>query len=312
MSALPVPYCGTARASVCTGCGPGEALARRLRMAFQPIFVSGPGGWSAFAFEALARGPAGEPAGEVLGALRESTDPHLLDLACRLAGLRDAAALDLHRGHALLSLNVLPTAALNPATCLGATLRAAHRFGFPPGRILFEITEVEQVRDIALLRETIAVQRAHGVSVALDDFGAGYSGLGLLVEVRPDIVKLDTTLLRGIDRDPTRARIVGAITEACHSLGIIVIAEGVETHAELHALRSLGIRHFQGYLLGRPALGVVPACVPAGDAVPLPRELTAAPASGSGAGETLTHPSRVRRSRVVIGMAAARRRAASA
>lgn len=273
-------------------------------MAFQPIFVSGRAGWSTFAFEALARGPAGEPAGEVLGALRQAADPHVLDLACRLAGLRDAAALDLHRSRALLSLNVLPTAVLNPATCLGATLRAARRFGFPPERILFEITEVEQVRDIALLREAIAAQRAHGVSVALDDFGAGYSGLGLLVDVRPDIVKLARHLLHGIDGDPTRARIVGAIAEACRSLGIIVIAEGVETDAELRLLRGIGIEHFQGYLLARPSLGALPVVAPAGGVASPLRERTLKQMWRSARRLRLAHTFSARRVRRASGTAA--------
>jgi EAL domain-containing protein (putative c-di-GMP-specific phosphodiesterase class I) len=264
-------------ASPCLTCGPGERLARRLRAAFQPIVACGRDGWSVFAYEALVRGAAGEPAGEVLGVLRQSADAHVLDLACRLAGLREAAALGLDRSGALLSLNVLPNATLNPETCLGATLAAARRLGFPPERMLFELTEVEQVRDAARLRETVAAQRAHGVRIAIDDFGAGYAGLGLLVELRPDIVKLDMHLLRGIDRDPVRARIVGAMARACRDLGISVIAEGIETEGELAALHGMGIRHFQGYLLARPGLGTLPEVAPiaAGDrggrVMPLPR-----------------------------------------
>lgn len=249
-------------ASPCLTCGPGERLARRLRAAFQPIVACRRDGWSVFAYEALVRGAAGEPAGEVLGVLRQSADAHVLDLACRLAGLREAAAVGLNRSAALLSLNVLPSATLNPETCLGATLAAARRHGFPPERMLFEITEVEQVRDAARLRETVATQRAHGVKIAIDDFGAGYAGLGLLVEVRPDIVKLDMHLVRGVDHDPVRARIVGAIARACRGLGITVIAEGIETEGELAALHGMGIRHFQGYLLARPGLGTLPEVAP--------------------------------------------------
>lgn len=248
-------------ASPCITCEPGERLARHLRVAFQPIVVSRRGGWSVFAYEALVRGTAGEPAGEVLGTLRRTADPHVVDLACRLAGVREAAALSLHRSEALLSLNVMPSATLNPETCLGATLAAARRFGFSPERLMFEITEAEQVRDTGRLRETVAAQRAHGVRIAIDDFGAGYAGLGLLVEVQPDVLKLDMHLLRGVDRDRVRARIVSAITAASQSMGITVIAEGIETAGELAALRDMGIRHFQGYLLARPALGALPVLV---------------------------------------------------
>lgn len=245
-------------------------MARQLQVAFQPIVVSGPDGWSVFAYEALVRGAAGEPAGEVLGALRQAADPHVLDLACRLAAVREAAALGVQWSGALLSLNVLPSATLNPETCLGATLAAARRFGFAPERVLFEITEVEQIRDTARLRETVTAQRAHGVRIAIDDFGAGYAGLGLLVDVQPDIVKLDMHLLRGIDRDSVRALIVAAIVRVCQDLGITVIAEGVETPGELAALHEMGIRHFQGYLLARPALGALPVAKTANLGSPMP------------------------------------------
>lgn len=259
--------CRTA-AAPCAACGPGEALAGGLAAAFQPIVVLRRGRAAVFAYEALVRGPAGEPAGVVLEALHAAADPHLVDLACRFAGLRAAAAAGLPGSGARLSLNVLPNATLRPDTCLEATLAAARRFGLPPDRLVFEITEAEQVRDPARLRAAVAAPRARGVTVALDDFGAGYAGLGLLVELRPDIVKLDRALVRGIDRDPVRRRIAGAIARACRGLAITVIGEGVETADELAALQALGIRHVQGYLLARPALGALPAvaAVPAATA----------------------------------------------
>lgn len=262
--------CGRRRPAVgaCTSCAPGQRLARHITMAFQPIVECRRGRWSVFAYEALVRGLAGEPAWQVLERLKRSADAHVLDLACRFAGLRDAAAVDLAQSGALLSLNVLPNATLSPETCLGTTLRTARRFGFAPDRIIFEITEVEQVRDPARLREVVAAQRMEGVKIALDDFGSGYSGLGLLVEFQPDIVKLDMELLRGVDRDRVRARIVRAIAGACRDLGIIVIAEGVETTSEFDALQQMGVRHFQGYLLARPGLGALPAVPPGPGAMP--------------------------------------------
>ena len=97
-----------------------------------------------------------------------------------------------------------------------------------------------------------------GFKTAIDDFGAGYSGLNLLAEFQPDIIKLDMALLRNIDRDPVRQAIVRGILGVCQALNIEVIAEGVETVAELTFLRGIGVYLFQGYLLARPAYEQIP------------------------------------------------------
>lgn len=143
--------------------------------------------------------------------------------------------------------------------------RTAEATGLPPDRILLEMTEDERVtglpRAAAVVREC---QRA-GLRVALDDFGAGYSGLQLLAELHPDVVKLDMTLCRDIDRCRARPAIVHGMIVACTDLGIQVIAEGVETRGEFDALGDLGVRYFQGYLFARPAVGrLPPAAVPRG------------------------------------------------
>jgi len=88
---------------------------------------------------------------------------------------------------------------------------------------------------------------------AIDDFGAGYSGLNLLADLQTDFIKLDMALVRGIDRSRTRQAIVRGTVSVCRDLGIATIAEGVETIDELRALMDLGIELFQGYLLARPA-----------------------------------------------------------
>jgi EAL domain-containing protein (putative c-di-GMP-specific phosphodiesterase class I) len=95
--------------------------------------------------------------------------------------------------------------------------------------------------------------RGQGVRLAIDDFGAGYSGLNLLADFQPDLIKLDMHLVRDIDRAGPRQAIARAVLQVCDDLGIEVIAEGVETVGEYHWLRRVGVRLFQGYLLGRPA-----------------------------------------------------------
>jgi EAL domain-containing protein (putative c-di-GMP-specific phosphodiesterase class I) len=94
--------------------------------------------------------------------------------------------------------------------------------------------------------------RRCGYRIAVDDLGAGYAALGAIATLEPEIVKLDMSLIRDIDQHATKRRVVGAIATLCRELGSRVIAEGVETQAELGAVRDLGIDLVQGYLLARP------------------------------------------------------------
>jgi EAL domain-containing protein (putative c-di-GMP-specific phosphodiesterase class I) len=98
----------------------------------------------------------------------------------------------------------------------------------------------------------VAMLRRRGYRIAVDDLGAGYAALGAIATLEPDIVKLDMSLVRDIDQHATKRRVVGAIATLCRELGSQVIAEGVETPAELGAVRELGIDLIQGFLLARP------------------------------------------------------------
>lgn len=238
---------GSARAAHVTG-----DLPPRFTMAFQPIVDLER--CEVLAFEALARGPRGEPAAGVFAHVNPA-DPYAFDQACRAKAIDLAARLGMT---ACLSLNFLPNAVYYPRACIRATLEAARRGRFPVEKIIFEVTESEPVADVAHLAAVIREYRRHGFRTAIDDFGAGYSGLGLLADLRPDFVKIDMGLTRGIDGDRVRRVIVDGITATCHALSIGVIAEGVETPAELGALRSLGVRYFQGYLFARPGLEALP------------------------------------------------------
>jgi EAL domain-containing protein (putative c-di-GMP-specific phosphodiesterase class I) len=145
-----------------------------------------------------------------------------------------------------------------------ATLEAAREMAFPPQRLMFEVTESEQVRDHARLKHIFVEYRRQGFTTAIDDFGAGHSGLNLLADFQPDIVKLDMALTRGVDTDRVRRAIVSGIVRLCEELEIRVIAEGIETTTECLALQDEGISLFQGYLFARPgfeSLPVVPAAV---------------------------------------------------
>ena len=97
-----------------------------------------------------------------------------------------------------------------------------------------------------------------GFGTAIDDFGAGHAGLGLLAKFQTDYIKLDMELVRGIDASMPRRMIVDGVIRIADALGITVIAEGIETIGEYDALRAGGIRHIQGYLLARPAFRKLP------------------------------------------------------
>lgn len=221
-------------------------------MAFQPIVDMRTR--SVFAYEALVRGTAGEPAGAILSQVNPD-NRYVFDQTCRRTAVGLAARLQMP---CFVSINFLPNAVYQAATCIRATLEAARQHGFPTSRLIFEITENEELVDKDHLKSIIREYRRQGFKTAIDDFGAGYAGLNLLAEFQPDIIKLDMALVRDIDTDPVRQAIVRGILGVCVALGIEVIAEGVETQAEFALLHGMGIGLFQGYLFARPAFEALP------------------------------------------------------
>jgi EAL domain-containing protein (putative c-di-GMP-specific phosphodiesterase class I) len=236
----------------CTACRDGKGLDFPISMAFQPIVNLATR--EIFAHEALVRGSAGESAGSVLGRLT-AENLYPFDQSCRIKALEWAARLQVP---AMVSINFMPNAVYKAETCIRATLEAAKRYNFPLDRIIFEVTEQEQVLDIDHLTTILRAYRKQGFMTAIDDFGAGYAGLNLLADFQPDLIKLDMQLIRNIDQDSVRQILVEAILQMCRKLHIRVIAEGIETLGELHALRDMGVELFQGYLLARPGFESLP------------------------------------------------------
>jgi EAL domain-containing protein (putative c-di-GMP-specific phosphodiesterase class I) len=118
-------------------------------------------------------------------------------------------------------------------------------------RVVLEITERIGLDPVAGPARA-ALLRQRGYRIAVDDLGAGYAALGALATLEPEIVKLDMSLVRDVDRHPTKRRVVGAIATLCRELGSRVVAEGVETQTEFRALSEAGIELIQGFLLARP------------------------------------------------------------
>lgn len=144
-----------------------------------------------------------------------------------------------------VSLNV------SPQTIISGQI-AGYLDALPADRMVLELTEHAFVEDYAALREHLTPLRRQGVRVAVDDAGAGYASMRHVLAISPDIIKLDMTLTRSIDSDSPRRALAAALIAFARETHTEVVAEGVETAEELAALKSLGVRHAQGYFLARP------------------------------------------------------------
>jgi EAL domain-containing protein (putative c-di-GMP-specific phosphodiesterase class I)/putative methionine-R-sulfoxide reductase with GAF domain len=165
---------------------------------------------------------------------------HRLERACLLA----AARLGPPPEGRILFVNGSPSTVADPAIL---ALRDEL-----PERLVIELTEQEAVEDYEQLRSQLGGWLGSGVRLAVDDAGAGYSSLRHVVELSPDYLKLDRELVHGIDEDPNRRALMRAVVAFAREVGTSVIAEGVETRAELDVLREAEVHLVQGYLLARP------------------------------------------------------------
>ena len=221
----------------------GRAVAA-VYMVYQPIIS-----WSRrepFGYEALVRSSETSLPGP--GALFDAAEElgRLHDLGRQI---RSKAAEPLGPDQAARSLFVN----LHPEDLLDNTL-------FDPEsplakiapQIVLEITERATLESVGQARERIARLRQLGFRIAIDDIGAGYSGLNSFAMIQPDVVKLDITLVRGVDQDPVKRKLVRVLQDLCQDLGILVVAEGVETTSERDTLVGLGCDLLQGYLFARP------------------------------------------------------------
>lgn len=199
-----------------------------------------------WAYEALSRFPA-----------RDGWGPQeWFDAAARVGlgvALESAAA---HRALQLiphldpevsLAVNVSARALLSSASL------AAMLTGHDAERIIVEVTEHERIPDPKRLDAVLTLARSAGVRVAVDDAGSGFAGLEHIVQLSPEVLKLDRALVDHIALDPARQAMCEAMVSFCRRTGTILVAEGVETADDLDCLRALGVTHAQGYYLGRPA-----------------------------------------------------------
>ncbi|MTV25317.1 EAL domain-containing protein [Nitriliruptoraceae bacterium ZYF776] len=219
-------------------------------------------------FEALARFDGTRRVDEWFAAARRVGMTADLELAAARNALERLADLP---SSAYLSLN------LSPEVLLDERVREVFR-RCDPRRIVVELTEehLDRTRDGGRVAAVVARGRRRGIRLAIDDFGRGYSDLRRIVELQPEVVKIDRSVVQDVDRDPTRRAVLGGLVDITRAIGATMVAEGIETPAELAALRELRVDLGQGFLLGRPSVdlppsgSLLPAGPAAGDAGPHP------------------------------------------
>ncbi|QYR23284.1 EAL domain-containing protein [Paenibacillus sp. sptzw28] len=151
-----------------------------------------------------------------------------------------------------LFINITAHIMNDPSFTPGQTLLLLERFGLAPHNVVFEITERSSFEDFGAAKMLLDHYRNQGYQIAIDDAGAGYSSLQSIVEIKPDFIKIDRSLIQDIHRDPMKQQIVQTFTEFAAKMDISLVAEGIEEEEELHHVKAMGVGFAQGYLLGRP------------------------------------------------------------
>ncbi|MFZ2406590.1 MAG: bifunctional diguanylate cyclase/phosphodiesterase [Methylobacter sp.] len=203
-------------------------------------------------YEALIRGPSDSPLHSPFNLFDTAERFDLstkLEYICREVTIKRYAGLNIKQK---LFINVSPSVLLQPDFKKGETLKLLNQFSVDPRSVVIELTEHQPTDDFQLMLEAVTHYRKMGFEIALDDLGAGYSGLRLWSELQPEYVKIDMHFIQGIHTDPVKLNFVRSIQNIASSLNCNVIAEGIETEDEFKAVEQLGITHAQGYYFARP------------------------------------------------------------
>lgn len=205
-------------------------------------------------YEALVRGPRGEPSATVFAQVTQNNFLKF-DEVCRRKAIYLASRLNIP---SQLNLNLTASSIYEVDMSITATFHASIQSGIPIDNIIFEVVETESLIDHRNLLQYLQIIQDFGFKTAVDDFGAGHSGLKLIVQYQPNYIKLDRGLIRNIHHDYVRQSVFNGIAHICRRLHIDIIAEGVETASEYHWLQESGVRFFQGYFFARPAFESLP------------------------------------------------------
>jgi EAL domain-containing protein (putative c-di-GMP-specific phosphodiesterase class I) len=228
-------------------------LRERVVTAYQPILLLKDK--TLLGFEALSRGARGtsfETADELFGAATEHDLLVELDRLCRSRALLSSGRIP---SNALLFVNTLPATIRDPQFRGKPLIDFLARAQVSPERIVIEITEKLVIQNYSLFREAMAYYIDLGMAFAVDDVGAGYSGLESIAKLKPRFLKIDISLVRDLHVSVVNREMVKAIVSLGRGIGSTVIAEGIHNEEEVRALRGLGVEYGQGFFLARPDSG---------------------------------------------------------
>ncbi len=235
-------------------------LGDQLSTVFQPIVELRRR--SLLGYEALTRGPVNSVYQMPLPMFEMARRVDLvfeLDRKCRRRALASAASLP---DGAKLFVNVFPSAMYDPEFQGQALIELARDNGLSPDRVVLEITEKEAIENYEVFVPALVELKGHGFSIAVDDVGAGSSGLEKIAKLNPRYLKFDRQLVKNIDSSNIRREMTRALKAFADRIGSTIIAEGIEREGELQTLLELGIEYGQGYLLGRPTAAFLPPAAP--------------------------------------------------
>ena len=233
---------------------------KQIHTVFQPIVSLRDG--SVYGYEALSRGPHGsemESPGMLFECAQKFNRLWELELLCRTKAIETLYAL---QAKIRLFLNVNPSIMHDPKFQQGFTKDYLSQYSISAEDVIFEITEREAISNVADFTKTIRNYKEQNYKIAIDDAGAGYSGLNLISDICPHFIKIDMNLIRDIDKDVTKQSLVKSMREFAALSNTYLIAEGIETESELLKLIDIGVDFGQGYLIQRPLPELLPIADP--------------------------------------------------
>jgi len=226
-------------------------LSDEIRSVFQPIVDLQGGG--TLGYEALSRGPAGTAQHNPVNLFTAAKQADLvfeLDRHCRRRAMRTARNLP---PPYRLFINVVPASMYDPDFQGASLIKLLEGLGLSPDRIVLEVSEQYAIENYTMFVEALQNFTQMGFSAAVDDIGAGYSGLEKIAHLNPGYLKFDIQLVRDIDKSHVKREMARALKAFAEKMDSKIIAEGIEREGEKQALIDLGIDYGQGYLLARPA-----------------------------------------------------------
>jgi len=234
-----------------------------IKSVYQPIVKLRDGG--VFGYEALTRCPEGSLFEGPLALFKFAEKSNMalaLDRLARETAIRHSPSLGSVQK---IFINVTMSIVHDPHFVSGQTVRWLHDKGLYPGQVVFELTERSSIDDFEAAKKILAHYRTQGYEIAIDDAGAGYSSLQSIVELNPDYIKVDRSLVSLADKDEMKKHMLRTFVRFAKKMNIRTVAEGIERPEELRLIRSMGFDYAQGYLIGRPSerpaapsLGAIP------------------------------------------------------